>query len=106
MRKKKLLFRIERLNGEDTEKHLINLLENLEYSKYEVDFLLDNKEGIYLKRIPKQVGLFSIIDGKEFFSKEPIIRNLQKICRELYWGLYRLFPRFVYELFLGEKRKI
>lgn len=104
MKKKRLLFRIERLRGGGAEKSLVKLIQYLDHSKYQVDLLLDHRDGIYLNQVPKQVGLFYIVDGKAFFSKNCIIRLLQKIRRELQWGFYRIFPKLVYNLRLGNKK--
>lgn len=55
--KKNLLFVMNNLNCGGAEKALISLLETIDYSLYNVDLLLFKQEGIFLKKIPKEVNL-------------------------------------------------
>lgn len=57
---KKILFVITALNAGGAEKSLINLLNLMDYEKYQVDLLLFKKEGAFLSQIPESVQL---IDG-------------------------------------------
>lgn len=45
-KKKKRLFRIEKMRDRESEKFLVTLLQYLDHSKYQVDLLLDQKNGI------------------------------------------------------------
>lgn len=66
--KKKLLFVIPSLEIGGAEKSLINLLELMDYDKYEVDlFLLTKKE--YADVVPKQVNMVSHSEDFVNFSK-------------------------------------
>jgi glycosyltransferase involved in cell wall biosynthesis len=53
--KKKLVFVIESLHLGGAEKSLVTLLQNLDYSLYEVDLIIFNKEGIFKSSVPKEV---------------------------------------------------
>ncbi|PGT96257.1 MULTISPECIES: glycosyltransferase [Bacillus] len=55
--KKKILFIINNLNCGGAEKALVSLLENMNYSMYNVDLFLFKHEGVFFNKIPKQVNL-------------------------------------------------
>jgi glycosyltransferase involved in cell wall biosynthesis len=54
--KRKLLFLIPSLTGGGAERTLINLLQKLDYSKFDVDLVVVLKEGVYLQSVPKEVN--------------------------------------------------
>ena len=54
--KKKLLFCSYSLDIGGIENALINLLNNMDYSKYDVDLILERKEGLLLDRLNKNVN--------------------------------------------------
>ena len=60
--KKKLLFVMSSLRQGGAERSLVNLLQELDYDKYEVDLLLFQREGAFLSLVPEKVNL---IDGGE-----------------------------------------
>lgn len=51
------------------ERSLINLLENLDYEKYEVDLLLYKQEGELFKYIDRRVNILSLIAELDTFGK-------------------------------------
>ena len=53
--KKRLLFTAYNLDLGGIENSLINLLDVIDYDKYEVTLILEKKEGIFLDRINKNV---------------------------------------------------
>lgn len=55
--KKKILFIINNLNCGGAEKALISLLEEMDYSRFDVDLFLFKQEGMFMKSIPKEVNL-------------------------------------------------
>ena len=55
--KKKLLFEVMHLHMGGAERSLVNLLSEIDYSKYEVDLLLIKKEGNLIRQLPKEVHL-------------------------------------------------
>ncbi|MCB9201818.1 MAG: glycosyltransferase [Flavobacteriales bacterium] len=97
VKKIKVLFRTGSLRGGGAEKVLIYLLKNLDYSKFEVDLLLNIKHGVYLSEIPKNVTLHYIGTGPEFVSKNPIVQNLNKIRNVFLEKLYLKFPKLLYK---------
>lgn len=69
--KKKLLFVVPHLNGGGAEKVLIDVLNNFNYEKYEVDLLVIFEEGIYINQVPKEVNVKYLINKIKFFDKVP-----------------------------------
>lgn len=57
MEKKKLLFINGHLNTGGVEKSLLDILQHLDYSKYEVDLLLTEQLGDYADQLPSQVNI-------------------------------------------------
>lgn len=55
--KKKLLFVIPNLGAGGAEKSLVNLLNELDYSIYEVDLFLFSKSGLFFHQLPPQVNV-------------------------------------------------
>ena len=54
---KKLLFMNGHLNPGGVEKSLLDILRNLDYSKYEVELLLLEELGSYADLLPKEVSV-------------------------------------------------
>ena len=54
---KKIVFIIESLDLGGSEKCLISLLQNLNYSKYEVDLIIFKDHGIFRNFVPLQVNV-------------------------------------------------
>ncbi|MGS2779038.1 glycosyltransferase [Robertmurraya sp. GLU-23] len=67
--KKKLLFVIPSLSAGGGEKSLINLLNQIDYSQYNVDLLLLNQTGTFIKLLPKEVRLISLGNDYSIFTK-------------------------------------
>ena len=62
MQKKKILFLIPSLAGGGAERTLINLLQHLDYHKYDVDLVSVLNEGPYLKQVPQEVRLITLFN--------------------------------------------
>lgn len=73
--KTRLLFAINSLGGGGAEKALINLLNNLDYSRYDVTLLLVVRKGLYLQQVPPQVRV-----GALFEEREDVIRGML-VCK-------------------------
>ena len=79
--KKNVLFIINNLNCGGAEKALINLLEMIDYSLYNVDLFLLKHEGIFLNKVPKQVNLLDEPVEYKYFNmpiKKAIAECLMK----------------------------
>lgn len=79
--KKKLLFTAYTLGLGGIEKALVNLLNHIDYTKYEVTLILEKKEGIFLDEIPKEVKVleYRISDNKNVLIRK--IKNRLKLIR-------------------------
>ena len=60
MKKIKILFVCASMKVGGAEKSLVNLLNLIDYSKYDVDLLLLQKQGAFLKQIPEQVKILEL----------------------------------------------
>lgn len=84
MNKKKILLIHESLRGGGAEKVLIDILNNFDYNRYDIDFLLLQKDGVYLSQIPNQVRLLDFqIKKYPRFIKCALVRT------RLYWPLLK-----------------
>lgn len=79
--KKKLLFTAYNLELGGIETALINLLKVLDYNKYEVTLLLEEKKGIFLKEVPQEVKIevYTIHDDKIAIIRK--IKNRLKLWK-------------------------
>lgn len=92
----KVLFRLRSLEMGGVQKVILDLLENLSREKFDITFLVNLKQGDFVKDIPKHVRFVYLADGKEDFSKQPIIYYAQLIIRRLKLKLYKKFPKIYY----------
>jgi len=71
MKKKQILITSVHMGLGGIESVLINFLNNINYKKYDVDLVLYKNTGINLKKIPKEVKVFSpySYQNKSFLSK-------------------------------------
>ena len=59
MEKRNVLFVMSSLRNGGAERSLVNLLQLLDYDRYNVDLLLFQNEGMFLKQVPKSVNIIS-----------------------------------------------
>lgn len=79
---KKLLFVMPALYGGGAEKSLVNLLNLLDYSRYEVDLLLFRQEGLFLSQVPEEVRILPIPSSLKYSYASPdknMFRSLEAI---------------------------
>ena len=67
--KRKILFVMPSLQAGGAEKCLVNLLNEFDYALYDVDLLLLNKTGIFLKQLPSAVNVITLQGDYTIFSK-------------------------------------
>ena len=79
-KRKKLLFTAYSLNVGGIETALINLVNRINLDKYEIDILLEKKEGIFLDKVKKDIKIneFKVYDNKNIILRK--ILNLSKRC--------------------------
>ncbi|WP_395052101.1 glycosyltransferase [Flavobacterium sp.] len=71
--KKNIVFVIPSLTAGGAEKSLVNLLNTINYSNYNVDLVLLHKKGIFLSMLPKEVTVLDLNSNYKTFCKELII---------------------------------
>lgn len=81
---KKILFTANTMCFGGIERALINLLKNIDYSKYEVSLILQKKEGDFLSEIPSQVNVseYRISESKNVLFRK-IYNRLKLIFTKL-----------------------
>ncbi|MEZ7506113.1 glycosyltransferase [Flavobacterium sp. Arc2] len=62
--KRKIIFIIPSLTGGGAERTLINLLQKLDYTKFEIDLLVVLKDGVYLENVPNEVKCIFLYHNK------------------------------------------
>lgn len=92
--KKKLLFVIDSLHSGGAEKSLISLLSILDYTRFDVDILLFNKEGLYLPLVPKQVRILEVPEYFRYKQKDKNKINLKMELARLRNSLYIRNPYY------------
>jgi glycosyltransferase involved in cell wall biosynthesis len=97
--KKKILFVIPSLDAGGAEKSLINLLNAMDYSLFDVTVLVFHGKGIFLKSIPKSVKLITVYGDFLYFS-ESIFTS---VCEFLKQGKFTLA---IHRIFFFLKNKI
>lgn len=83
--KKKLLFCSYSLDIGGIENALINLLNNMDYSKYDVDLILERKEGLLLDRLNENVN---VIEYRVSDDKNVFIRKFKNLFKKLFWIMF------------------
>ncbi|MGG0788109.1 glycosyltransferase [Peribacillus simplex] len=92
--KKRILFVNNHLRTGGAENSLISLLNQLDFSRFEVDILLFQNDGSYLKRLPKEVNILeSGIDSEYFLPFKKSIYRLS-ISGKFKSLLYRVYASF------------
>lgn len=66
--KKNLLFVMNNLNCGGAEKSLVSLLETIDYTRYNVSLFLFKHEGVFFRKIPKQVNLLDAPPEYKYFD--------------------------------------
>lgn len=89
--KKKLLFVIPSLRIGGAEKSLVNLLNEIDYNRYDVDLFLFYKQGGFLSTVPKEVTFLENTKDFKIFSKTLLVSFFTFIFNgQIIKALYRL----------------
>ena len=89
--KKKLLFVIPSLELGGAEKSLVNLLNEIDYNRYDVDLFLFYKQGGFLSTVPKEVTFLENTKDFKIFSKTLLVSFFTFIFNgQITKALYRL----------------
>ena len=81
---KKLLFCAYDLNIGGIETALLNLLNNMDYTKYEITLILESKSGVLYDKINKNV---IVKEYKVSTSKNIFIRKIKNFTKRVLWIL-------------------
>lgn len=76
---------------------LITILRNLDPEKYDINLLLNYKQGEFLGRVPSHVKVFSVGGSDENFSAFTPIRFLQKAIRRYQYWKFQKSPKQFYQ---------
>ena len=98
---KKVLFVMRNLVGGGAEKVLIDILNEIDYNKYNIDLLLIEETGVYLSKVNKNVNMKSIIPINKFSNK-----LINRVYRSIVSRTYSKFPKLIANLFIGKKYDI
>lgn len=98
MDKKKVLFVMSNLNNGGAERSLVNLLQLIDYGKYEVDLLLFQNIGMFRKFVPKEVNIIAD-DVQKLFSSD--LKHRIKHGEFNSYDLTRLLATFMCKSFYG-----
>lgn len=88
---KNILFIMPSLPGGGAEKVLIDILKNLDISKYRLTLLLEYKEDVYTSAIPSNVEVISLYCKSDIWT-ERLHRGLRIL------GLYHFFYSVIYRM--------
>lgn len=93
----KILFRHRSLEMGGIEMVLLNILNYLDYNKYEVVLLLNYKQGEFLHRVNKEVKVLYIGQDSELSSENKYLNFIQKAKRRLKYAIFENYPKFFYK---------
>lgn len=79
----KVLFRHRSMEMGGVEKVILSMLNNLDKDKFEMTICLNINQGELRNEFPKHVRKVYIAEGKESFSKNPVIQKIQLAKRKL-----------------------
>lgn len=107
--KKKILFVIPNLAVGGAEKSLVNLLHELNYSKYEVHLFMMSETGLFISHLPKEVIVIPESSAYKIFSKRfpiSLMTFLLKGQFKLLWNkiLYTFYNRTTQNPILAEQK--
>lgn len=79
----KVLFRHRSMEMGGVEKVILSILNNLDRDKFDITVCLNLNQGELRNEFPKHIKKIYLTDGKEDFSKNPLIHKLQLLRRRL-----------------------
>ncbi len=99
--KKQILFINGHLNTGGVEKSLIDVLQHLDYEKYDVDLLLLEDVGDYIHDLPPQVHV--ILHGLQN-TYGPVKTSLQRCIQSKDWFCFRMRIIFILMKLFGQQK--
>lgn len=92
------------LQNGGAERSLVNLLQLLDYTKYEVDLLLFQDIGMFLKQVPKEVNVISSCTDLHILYSDNFKKNLFKI-EYFHYNILRLISTAMSKIVVGKSLK-
>ncbi|MBD3842651.1 MAG: glycosyltransferase, partial [Campylobacterales bacterium] len=84
--KKKILFVMPSLSAGGAEKSLVNLLSQFDFDKFEVNLILFNNSGLFLRFVPEKVKLLEMSPSYLTFSQK-LNKSVWNFIREKHINL-------------------
>lgn len=101
--KKEIVFVIPGLAAGGAEKSLVNLLNTIDYSRYNVDLIVFNKSGIFLSMLPPELNLIEIKGSYVYFCQN-LIASVFHFLKHFQWHLaYHRLAFFCKNKFIKNK---
>lgn len=98
-KKIKILFRLRSLEMGGVQKVILDFLENLPQDKFDITFLVNLRQGVLVNSVPEHVKFIWLAGGRETFSDNKFIHNLQLLLRGIKLKFYKQFPQLYYKKF-------
>ncbi|WP_312082365.1 glycosyltransferase [Epilithonimonas hominis] len=102
-KKVKVLFRHRSMEMGGVEKVILNLLNNLDRQKLDLTLLVSLYQGELRDKIPVHINYVKMNKGKEDFSKNTLINNLQLVIRGLKIKFLEIFPNLTDKFYLNQQ---
>ena len=102
-KKVKVLFRHRSMEMGGVEKVILNLLNNLDREKLDLTLLVSLYQGELRDKIPAHINYVKINKGKEDFSINTLINNLQLVFRGLKIKFLEIFPKLTDKFYLDQQ---
>ena len=102
-KKVKVLFRHRSMEMGGVEKVILNLLNNLDRQKLDLTLLVSLYQGELRDKIPAHINYVKMNKGKEDFSKNTLISNLQLVFRGFKIKFLEIFPKLTDKIYLGQQ---
>lgn len=93
--KKKILFLIDSLGGGGAEKVLVDITNNLDYDKYNIEVKTVYNEGIYVNELNKNIIYTTIVKKPNIWKKRVISQLIKLLPSRI---LYSLFISEIYDI--------
>ncbi|WP_312343541.1 glycosyltransferase [Chryseobacterium binzhouense] len=99
----KVLFRHRSMEMGGVEKVMLSIINNLNSEKFDITVCLNINQGELRDEIPTHVRKVFLVEGKEDFSQNFLIKKIQLIKRRIQLDFLRKNPQIIDEKYLGDK---
>lgn len=97
MDKIKVLFRNRSLEVGGSEKILLNILQNLDRSKFDISLVLNFKEGEFINQLPQDVKVYSIANEINFLKSNKYLSPINKLIKRAQYLIFQIYPAIFYK---------